>query len=278
MSFLKANKIKSLKEEIERKNKIIIELSGKTGNSFDCNKKKVEYLSDVLHDIKTTLNVILGAIQLTEQINKESSDNKIIQDKHFQSIKKNSYRLLPLINSISDLEKMDAGYIKFNPSNCNIVSVVEDLVQSSSPYASHKGITLEFDTSDEEIMAWIDVEKFERIILNLLSNAIKFTPAKGKVKIHITYNDNKAYISVKDSGIGIPSCMQDKIFERFSQVSSSISSEFEGCGIGLSIVNFFTNLHKGKITLASEVGKGSEFTVEIPITQESLVSIDATPL
>jgi two-component system cell cycle sensor histidine kinase PleC len=232
-----------------------------------------EYFSNILHDIKTPLNIILGAIQLTEQNNASNLEHKIIQDKHFKAIKQNTYRLLHLVNSIFDSTNPEHRNNKFNPEDCNIVSLIEELVQISSPYAVQKGITLEFDTSNEEIIAAVDVDKFERIILNLLSNAIKFTPPGGKVLVHVTKIIDKIYISVKDSGIGIPPHMQETIFERFSQVNSPTSSKFEGFGIGLSIVKCFVDLHKGKVSLISKEGAGSEFIVEIPIKNEAKISM-----
>lgn len=218
---------------------------------------------NILHDIKTPLNIIIGAIQLTEHNNDKNSENKIIQDKHFQAIKQNSYRLLQLVNSISDFIIAGNDGITFNPTICNIVSIVDELVQTSVPYAHHKGISLKFETTDREIVAPIDIEKFERIILNLLSNGIKFTPPGGEVIVKTSCLKNKALISVKDTGIGIPESKQDMIFKRF-WATNPLSTISEGTGIGLSIVKYFVDLHKGKINFSSKEGEGSEFIVEIP--------------
>ncbi|HHW32261.1 MAG TPA: HAMP domain-containing histidine kinase [Clostridiaceae bacterium] len=228
-----------------------------------------ENFIDILHDIKTPLNIIIGAIQLTEHNNDPLSEVIMMQAKHFQAIKHNSYRLLHLVNCITDLIKTEDEHILFNPRYCNIVPIVEELVQTSAPYAHVKGIHLEFESSEKEIFALIDVEKFERIILNLLSNAFKFTPSGGKVTVKVSCLDNKAYISVKDTGIGIPDKMQDLIFERFSHVGSPLSASSEGIGIGLSIAKYFTDLHKGKISLLSKEGEGSEFIIEIPINNKA---------
>jgi two-component system cell cycle sensor histidine kinase PleC len=232
-----------------------------------------EYFSNILHDIKTPLNIILGAIQLIEQNNTSNLEYKIIQDKHFNAIKQNTYRLLHLVNSIFDSTNPEHRNNNFSPEDCNVVSLIEELVQISSPYAMQKGITLEFDASNEEIIAAVDIDKFERIILNLLSNAIKFTPSGGRVLVYADKIADKIYISVEDSGIGIPLNMQETIFERFSQVNSPTSSKSEGFGIGLSIVKFFVDLHKGKVSLISKEGEGSNFIVEIPIKNEANISI-----
>lgn len=235
---------------------------------------------DTLHDIKTPLNIIIGAIQLTEHNNEPQSEIIIMQAKHFNAIKQNICRLIHLVNSLTCHAKNHAEQTAFNPKFCNIVPVVEELVQTSAPYAYLKGIQLKFESSDKEIFALIDIEKFERIILNLLSNAFKFTPPGGKVTVKVYSLDDKAYISVKDTGIGIPDEMQNLIFERFNQAKGSIpdslgSSEnpSEGTGIGLSIAKYFTDLHNGKIRLISKEGEGSEFIIEIPIHDKSHIIV-----
>lgn len=130
---------------------------------------------------------------------------------------------------------------------------------------------LEFDTDTEEVTAGVDIDKFERIILNLLSNAIKFTPPGGKVSVQMSTRNGKVFISVKDTGLGIPAAMQPLIFDRFKQVNSNLTKEFEGSGIGLSLVKSFVDLHQGTIQLVSEVNKGSEFILEFPIQTEAAI-------
>jgi two-component system, cell cycle sensor histidine kinase PleC len=135
--------------------------------------------------------------------------------------------------------------------------------------SEQKGVLLEFDTESEEIITGVDVDKIERIILNLLSNALKFTASGGKVSVSLNTISNKVFISVKDTGLGIPTDMQKSIFERFKQIGSTLTKEFEGSGIGLSLVKSFVELHNGTINVMSEVNKGSEFIIELPITLAS---------
>ena len=117
-------------------------------------------------------------------------------------------------------------------SNYNIVEIIEDITMSITQYAQQRGIKLIFDTEEEDIIIGCDPEKIERIILNLLSNAIKYTDPGGEIKVSITNNDEKVFVSVKDNGVGISERSINKIFERFAQDSSNFSRRCEGSGIG----------------------------------------------
>jgi signal transduction histidine kinase len=212
------------------------------------------------------LNIILGSIQLLELYLK---NNKIIDDndtlyKYNKSIKQNCFRLLRLVNNLIDITKVNAGYMQLNLCECNIVSLIEDIIQSVADYINSKNIEIIFDTEIEEKYIKCDKDKIERIILNLLSNAIKFTPNNGKIIVNIKDLEEYTCISVKDTGIGIPYDKQDIIFERFSQVNKSLSREREGSGLGLNIVKSFIEMHGGEIKLISEEGKGSEFIILLP--------------
>lgn len=225
-----------------------------------------EFFANISHEFRTPLNIILGSIQLLELYLKK---NKIIDDndtlyKYNKSIKQNCFRLLRLVNNLIDITKVNAGYMQLNLCVCNIVSLIEDIVQSVADYINSKNIEIIFDTDIEEKYIKCDKDKIERIILNLLSNAIKFTPENGKIIVNIRDLEEYTCISVKDTGIGIPLDKQDIIFERFSQVNKSLSREREGSGLGLNIVKSFIEMQGGEIKLISEEGKGSEFIILLP--------------
>ena len=148
-------------------------------------------------------------------------------------------------------------------SNYNIVEIIEDITMSITQYAQQRGIKLIFDTEEEDIIIGCDPEKIERIILNLLSNAIKYTDPGGEIKVSITNNDEKVFVSVKDNGVGISERSINKIFERFAQDSSNFSRRCEGSGIGLSLVKSLVEMHGGNITVKSKVNEGSEFKFEL---------------
>jgi len=261
----KQNLIATLQNEIEKQNKVISNLTRLYNDVIEYDNMKTEFFSNISHELKTPLSVILGAIQLIEQKRANDSPEKRNADKSMITIKRNCYRMLRLINNILDVGRIDSGHINLNLINCNIVYLIEEIVQSVVLYAEQKGLNLEFDTECEEIITAVDIDKIERITLNLLSNAIKFTPSGGKIAVYVYSKNNRVFISIKDTGVGIPESMLKAIFERFRQVNSSLTRDFEGSGIGLSLVKSFVDLHNGSIEVKSEENKGSEFIVEIPI-------------
>lgn len=242
-------------EEIKAKNKIEEAL-----------KAQDEIFANVSHELKTPLNVIFSTNQLMELYAKGESfeDKKENINKGIQIIKQNCYRFTKLINNIVDISKMDSGFFKLNLSNENIVDIIEDIVQSVSDYINSKGISIIFDTNTEEKIIAIDSEKIERIILNLISNALKFTNLGGKIFINLVDKGDVVEILVSDNGIGMDKKHLNNIFKRFHQIDKSLSRNAEGTGIGLSLVKSLVNLHGGKISVDSEVDKGSTFKIELP--------------
>ncbi|NJD04346.1 MAG: HAMP domain-containing histidine kinase [Ruminiclostridium sp.] len=252
-------------EEIEMQNKSIKNLSDLYDSTIQYDKDITDFFINITHELKTPLSVIMGAIQLMDLKNQASTEECGKNAGTHQIIRINCYRILRLVNNLLDFARLDSGHLKLNPVNCNIVGFVEEITQSVIPYARQKQLTLLFDTQHEEIITAIDTEKIERVILNLLSNAIKFTGQGGQIKVAIHTMDNRVCISVKDTGIGIPRDKQNEIFERFQQVCSNKSKEFEGSGIGLSLVKSFVDLHQGTINVISEENHGSEFIISLPL-------------
>lgn len=256
--------IASLRIELEKQNNAVETLTGIYNNALEYDKRKTDFFLNMSHELKTPLTVILGAIQLIEQSRPAISLERRHSVRLLPTVRQNCYRLLRLINNILDITRLDSGYARLNPVNCNIVYLIEEITLSILPYAKNKGLELEFDTETEEIITAVDIDKLERILLNLLSNAIKFTEGGGKISVSVCLRDNFVQISVKDSGCGIPASALDKIFERFWQVNSLLSRENEGSGIGLSLVKSFVELHNGKISVSSGAS-GSNFVIELPV-------------
>ncbi|WP_409069227.1 ATP-binding protein [Clostridium caseinilyticum] len=234
--------------------------------SREYNKLITEFLSNISHELKTPLNVIFTAVQLLgfyeKDVNKDINYEK--QDKYLKLIKQNCYRLMKLINNLLDTTKLDSGYLKLNLVNYNIVSLIEEITLSVASYAESKGINIIFDTDVEEKIIAVDPDKIERIILNLLSNAIKFTSPEGNIFVNIKDAGEHVHIHVKDTGVGIPSDKLESIFERFFQIDKTLKKNKEGTGIGLHLVKSFVEMHKGEVTINSELGKGTEFIIKLP--------------
>lgn len=244
-------------------------------------KEQEEFFLNMSHELKTPLNVILCTLQLLELYSNLdlTGENKNKNFRYRQVMKQNCYRLLRLINNFIDMSKIDAGYLKLNLQNLNIVSIVENISLSVADYIESKNISLVFDTDFEEKIIACDADKIERIILNLLSNAIKFTNPGGEIMVTITKHQDNICISVKDNGIGIPKDKIDAIFQRFNQVDKSLNRNHEGSGIGLAIVKSLVEMHNGIIEVKSTLGLGSTFTVSLPyrlVSNENDVPIEFT--
>lgn len=256
--------IEQQRQEIESRGKFVKNLSMLYDSVLEYDKNKTEFFSNIIHELKTPLSVILGAVQLAEaKLQASGEENSLL--KNYRIMRQNCYRLIRLVNNLLDFARLDSGYLKLNLTNCNIAWFVEEIAQSVIPFARQKDIELVFDTQCEEIITAVDMDKLERTILNLLSNAIKFTGPSGAVYVSTYASEGKAFISVRDTGIGIPPEKQREIFHRFQQVGSELSRKNEGSGIGLSIVKSFVEMHQGDIKLKSAVGKGSEFIIELPV-------------
>ena len=224
-----------------------------------------EFFGNISHEFKTPLNIILGIVQLIDkniELDNITKENLI---RHVDIMKQNSYRLLRLVNNLIDISRIDIGYYNLQPSNYNIVKVIEDITLSIAEYVKHKKINLIFNTDVEEITLACDTDKIERVMLNLLSNAIKYTDDNGDIYVSLNKVNEDVVVSVKDSGVGIPNDKLELIFDRFGQANDILSRRCEGSGIGLSIVKSIVEMHGGKIEVFSEIGKGSEFVFNIPI-------------
>lgn len=243
------------KNELELKNEAV-----------EIEKLRSEFFANISHELKTPLNIILGTTKNIEMCIK-NEENLFFSEKIINNInieKHNCFRLIKVINNLIDLTKLDADFFELNMVNCNIVNIVEEITLSVAKYADNKGLSLIFDTDIEEKIVACDLEKIERIILNMLSNAIKFTAAGGSIFVNIS--DGKEYItiSIEDTGIGIPEEKVNLIFDRFRQVDKSFTRNYEGSGIGLSLVKSLVEIQGGTIKVESKYGVGSKFFIKFP--------------
>lgn len=248
------------KKEVIKNIELIIK-DKQLNRALEYNKVKTEFFTNISHELKTPLNVILGTVQMMELAKCTSYEN---EEKYLKFLKQNSLRLVRLINNLIDITKIDANYLEIHRKNLDIVNLVESITSSVIDFAECKNINIIFDTDIEEKVISCDPDYVERIILNLLSNAIKFTPKGGKILVSVHDMNEEINVSVKDNGIGIPVDKQKDIFNRFEQVDKSLRREHEGSGIGLSLVKLLVNKLGGNIYLKSRPSKGSEFIVEIP--------------
>lgn len=227
------------------------------------NKKELQedFILNISHDLRSPLNVILSILQCYKySIN---NPDKIVE--YLDSIKRNGYKILKLINNLIDSTKLDRDHYKLTKENVDIISLVEWNISNIDKYAHQKNISLVFDTNVEDCVMAVDIEAIDRIIVNLLSNAVKFSPNGSCIYINALKNSNSITISVRDQGIGIPLDEQKDIFNRFVQSTKNNKNEYSGSGIGLDLVRRLVEAHEGTIELESEENHGSEFRVKLPI-------------
>ncbi|MBU3129222.1 PAS domain S-box protein [Clostridium tagluense] len=261
--------ILGLEGDIKQVIAIILDITKETRAKLQLEKNlkmQEEFFINISHEIKTPLNVIFSTTQLFDLYMKNNSliENQGKLEKYIKVITQNCNRQSKLVNNLVDLSKIQSGFFKLHMSNTNIVSVVEEIVQSVSEYVENKGLKIIFDTDIEEKIIACDPTNIERVMLNLISNAIKFSMQGDEIFVNIHDKVHSVEIFVKDTGIGIESAYLDVIFERFRQVDKSLFRNVEGSGIGLCLVKSIVELHGGSINLESEIGKGSKFTIELP--------------
>jgi len=249
--------VKQLKIDVEKN----VELLNETK---EFNNSIIELFSNISHELKTPLTVIFSAVQLLSVFKVTDDDFLIKKDKYLLVMKQNCYRLMRLINNFLDITKLDSGFVKVNLGNYDIVKIVEDITLSVSSYIESNNISLIFDTNVEEKIMAFDPDKIERIMLNLLSNAFKYSHPNGKILVTLLDKKDKIYISVKDTGTGIPEDKKQLIFERFGQADKTLKRVCEGTGIGLSLVKSFVEMHNGTIELKSKIDVGSDFIIMLP--------------
>ncbi len=222
---------------------------------------KDEFLANMSHEIRTPLNAILGFVAILKRNNKDEKS-----EKYLTIIDTSGKSLLTIINDILDFSKIQSG--KFTITTHPIDPMEEfsnaALLFASKAYEKHLIYAVYIDPALPKTIS-ADAVRIKQIFSNLLSNAIKFTPEDGEIKVKVICKDNKLIVSVQDNGIGISEENRSKVFSAFEQADGSTTRKYGGTGLGLSISLKLALLMKGTLTLKSEEGKGSVFTLSIPI-------------
>ncbi len=225
----------------------------------ELDKAKSLFLANISHELRTPLNAIIGFSQALDSEIFGSLNEK--QKEYINDIQISGLHLLGMINEILDLSKFEANAMKFSPSEISPHQSINEVIGILEPLYKNKNISVEFISKyDGKILA--DYQKFQQILYNLLSNAIKFTPENGKIEIY-SNKDKKDYIlKIKDNGIGIDKKFHNKIFKKFIHLDNIYTKNQSSTGLGLTITKELVKLHKGKITLESEVNKGTTFIMQ----------------
>ncbi|MGE5473770.1 MAG: sensor histidine kinase [Ignavibacteriales bacterium] len=234
------------------------------------NENILNFLTNISHDIRTPISVILNTIKvLSLHLNNSKNTNDIQSNnqKYLNIIQQNSYRMLRLFNSILEVVKIESGVEELSLQNYDIVNVVSNICLSINQLGKNNDITLIFQSAMESKVVAFDPDKIERVILNLLTNSFKYTQPGGKITVSLYEEADNIVVSVKDTGTGIPREKLDCIFRKFHNDDGKIYDNMycKGIGVGLYIVKEFVELHNGKIKVSSQEGKGTEFIISIPI-------------
>jgi signal transduction histidine kinase/CheY-like chemotaxis protein len=229
---------------------------------------KSSFLSNISHEIRTPMNAIIG---LTHLSLKEDVPEKVRL--YLQNIDESGHRLLTLINDVLDISKIESGKMVIAEDDFDFSNMLSKSINVTAELAREKNITVEDNRNDalKALSRYIhsDELRISQIIVNLLSNAVKFTPDGGKITISVNLSENETApvisFSVRDTGIGIAPENIGKLFDSFEQADKTITRQFGGTGLGLAISKKITEMMNGTMTVSSELGKGSEFFVEIPV-------------
>jgi signal transduction histidine kinase/CHASE3 domain sensor protein len=231
------------------------------------NRAKAAFLASMSHELRTPLQAALGFAQLMRSglygpITAE-------QDEVLGRVERSQTHLARLIDDILDFARLEAGRVRINLAMVDVSDVFAELTPIVGPQAAEKKVTLEMATPSTPICVRADRHRLQQILINLVGNAVKFTPEGGRVAVHARRDGARATISVTDFGVGIPADRLQSIFEPFVQVDSELTRTASGAGLGLAISRDLARMMGGDLTVESELGKGSVFSVSLPVASEA---------
>ena len=221
---------------------------------------KLRFFSNISHEFRTPLTLIISPLR--RLINESSTEDF---KKLSELMLRNANKLKSLIDQLLDISKIEQGTLILDTGKHDFNLVLRMAASMFYSLAEDKQINYHVIATKENLVFNFDSNRIEQVICNLLSNAFKFTPKGGTIKIEVVKQKNIAVLTVKDTGIGIPQEDIGKVFNRFYQSALSVAGNYEGSGIGLSIVKEYIELHKGNIRVNSEINKGTEFIIELPL-------------
>jgi signal transduction histidine kinase/DNA-binding response OmpR family regulator len=233
----------------------------------EVDKLKSQFFANISHEFRTPLTLVLAP--LDEQLKKKSLTEE--ERERLQLVRRNANRLLELVNQLLDLSKLEAGKMELHVRHGKVELFLKAIAASFDSWADLKEIHFEKHIDLSDATVWYDHDKVEKIVSNLLANAFKFTPAGGTVTFSASLSDSleELWISVKDTGKGIPKEEQEQVFLPFYQTRQRTESHHGGTGLGLSLVKELVKLYRGEITLESKIGSGTTMTIIIPVTKDS---------
>jgi signal transduction histidine kinase/ActR/RegA family two-component response regulator len=265
---------RELEKEVSHRKQAQEELLKAKHVAEEASRAKSTFLANMSHELRTPLNAIIGYSEMLEEEARDSAHAENIQD--LQKIQSAGKHLLSLINDVLDLSKIEAGKMTLHLESFDVAAMIEEIVNTLQPAAEKNKNTLRIHLDDEVGMMRADVTKVRQILFNLLSNACKFTD-QGTITLDVQQREAEGQdwirFQVTDTGIGIDPQQQANLFQEFAQADTSIARKYGGTGLGLAITHRFVRLMKGHISVESQPGRGSVFTVSLP-AQAKMDAVD----
>lgn len=246
-------------EELQQQN---AELERQRRRVEEANRLKSEFLSNMSHELRTPLNSIMA---LSRVLIMQASDKLTEEENNYlRIVERNGKQLLSLINDILDLSKIEAGRIEMHPHSSSLQTLLNTIKESLLPIVREKNLEFRLNIADDVPPIETDDAKLHQVLQNVIGNAVKFTD-EGYVEISVDFDSDKVSIVIEDTGIGISQQALPHIFEEFRQADGSSSRRYEGTGLGLAIAHKMIHNLNGNIRVTSELGKGTIFTITLPI-------------
>jgi signal transduction histidine kinase len=224
-------------------------------------KEQQQFIADVSHELRTPLTVLRGSLEVALEEERapeeyrEALGNALLEVRHLSRLSQN---LLFLVRG-------ESGRITLSFANLDLTRLLSDLARDLVSAAADRGLSVSAEIPEKRITAFVDADRFQQVFHNLFENAMRYTPPGGSIRVRLTESPGEARMEVTDTGIGIPAEDQPFVFERFFRSDRARRAYTGGSGLGLSIARWIVDAHKGTIAVESAPGKGSTFTVRLPL-------------